>query len=125
MRPEETLHFQLCDYLKIQYPKVFFISEASGLRVSKGLAVKLKRTRSNHTHLDLYILEPSGKYHALILELKAKNIYKKDGSLLKDEHIRDQKHTIDQLNKKGYKAVFAIGFKEGKKIIDDYLNGGN
>lgn len=123
MRPEETLHFQICDYLRIAYPKVMFISESSGVRVSAGMAKKLKRTRSNHTHADLYLLEPRGKYHGLILELKAKTIYKKDGTLLKNDHVRDQQHTIDELNKKGFKACFAIGFNETKKIIDDYLNG--
>jgi hypothetical protein len=122
-RPEEKMHFQICDYLKIQYPKIFFISESSGLRVSPGLASKLKKTRSNHTHLDLYVLEPKGQYHALILELKAKNIYKKDGALFKDDHLADQQRTIDALNKKGYKSMFAVTFVEAKKIIDAYLNG--
>lgn len=124
MRPEEKLHFQISDYLKIQYPKVFFISESSGLRVSQGLAAKLKRVRSNHVHLDLYILEPKGGYHGLILELKAKDIYKKTAplELLKDDHVADQAETIKKLNKKGYKAAFAVRFDQAKKLIDDYLN---
>lgn len=123
--PEQKLHFQISDYLKIQYPKVFFISESSGLRVSPGLAAKLKRTRSNHVHLDLYILEPRGEYHGLILELKAKDIYQKKNPqlLLKDDHVADQAETIKKLLKKGYKATFAISFNQAKDIIDDYLNG--
>jgi hypothetical protein len=125
VRPEERLHFQISDYLKLQYPKIFFISEQSGLRVSVGLASKLKRTRSNHVHLDLYVLEPKGKYHGLILELKAKDIYQKKNPtlLLKNEHLTDQKETIEKLNKKGYKAAFAVQFEEARKLIDDYLNG--
>lgn len=124
MRPEEKLHFQICDYMKIAYPKVYFISESSGLRVSPGLAAKLKRTRSNHVHLDLYVLEPRKGSHGLFLELKAKTIYKKDGvTLLKNDHVRDQADTIQKLNKKGYLATFALSFDQAKKIIDNYLNG--
>lgn len=123
-RPEEQLHFAIADYLKIQYPKVFFISESSGLRVSQGLAAKLKRTRSNHVHLDLYILEPKSGYHGLILELKAKDIYKKKKplELLANDHVADQAETIKKLNRKGYKASFAITFADAKKQIDEYLN---
>jgi hypothetical protein len=123
-RPEEKLHFQISDYLKLQYPKVFFISESSGLRVSQGLASKLKRVRSNHVHLDLYVLEPKGQYHGLILELKATDIYKKTKplELLKNDHVADQAETIKKLNKKGYKAAFAVEFVQAKKLIDEYLN---
>lgn len=123
-RPEEKLHFQISDYLKLQYPKVFFISESSGLRVSPGLAAKLKRTRSNHVHLDLYVLEPKGEYHGLILELKAKRIHKKNSlELLKNDHVEQQAETIKKLNNKGYKAAFAVTFPEAKRLIDEYLNG--
>lgn len=121
MRPEEQLHFAIADYLKIQYPKVFFISESSGLRVSQGLAAKLKRTRSNHVHLDLYILEPCGGKAGLVLELKAKNIYKKTGELFKDSHLNDQQKTINALNKKGYKSLFVTSFDDAKRAIDHYL----
>lgn len=122
-RPEEQIHFQIAEYVRIQYPRVFFISESSGLRVSRGLAAKLKKTRSKHTHLDLYILYPNKGYHGLILELKARSIYKKDGELFKDDHLHDQADTIKKLNKIGYKASFATSFNEAKKLIDEYMNG--
>ena len=126
-RPEEQLHFQVATYLKMRYPKVIFLSEASGARVSMGLALKLKKMRSAHTHLDVYILQPKlvqneQLYCGLILELKAKNIFKKDGTLLKSDHLDDQQKTIDLLNERGYMACFACGFDEAKKIIDNYLN---
>jgi hypothetical protein len=126
-RPEELLHFAICDYIKMAYPKVIFISEASGVRVSQGLAKKLKRMRSNDTHLDLYILEPRGGYHGLILELKAAEIKQKKNPelFLKSEHVNDQRKTIEKLNKKGYLASFAVKFDEAKKLVDNYLNGKN
>lgn len=124
MRPEEKIHFALCQYLDAQYPNVIFLSESSGLRVSRGMAIKLKKTRSHHTHLDLYILEPRGKFHGLILELKANSIYKKDGkTLLSNPHHEDQAKTIELLKKKGYQASFACSLQEGIKLINQYLNG--
>jgi hypothetical protein len=121
-RPEEVLHFQIANYLKIQYPKVLFISESSGLRVSPGLALKLKKVRSTHVHVDLYILEPRNGYCGLFLELKAVDIYKKNSTeLLKNSHVSDQAETIKMLNEKGYKASFAIYFDDARKQIDEYL----
>lgn len=124
MRKEETLHFQIADYLKIAYPKTIFISESSGVRTSIGLAAKLKRVRSNNVHLDLYILEPKGGFCGLFLELKATDIYKKRKplELLKNDHVGQQADTIEKLIKKGYKASFAVSFAEAKNLIDEYLN---
>jgi hypothetical protein len=126
MRPEEKIHFALCDYIRLQYPKVHFISESSGIRTSMGLAAKLKRTRSSHTHLDIYILEPNFNKtkNILILEMKAKTVYKKDGTLKKDEHLQDQQNTINTFNKKpGYEATFACSLDEGIEIVNFYLTG--
>jgi hypothetical protein len=125
-KKEEKLHIAICDYIRLQYPHVVFLSEASGVRVSKGLAAKLKRMRSAETHLDLYILQPKlvhGEqlYCGLVLELKAVPIYKKDGTLLKNEHLEDQQRMIDKLNSLGYKATFAVGFEQAKALIDEYL----
>jgi hypothetical protein len=122
VRVEERLQIEIFQYLAWKYPDVIAISEPSGLRVSMGLATKLKKMRSKHTHCDLYLLEPRGKYSGLILELKAKNIYKRDGTLYKDEHLEDQQRTINLLNEKGYYATFAVGFDQSIKIIEDYLN---
>jgi hypothetical protein len=121
VRVEEKIQIDLFSYLKLQYPHVIALSEPSGVRVSMGLATKLKKMRSAHTQLDIFLLHPSKGYHGMAIELKAKNIYKKDGSLYKDEHLEDQQRTIDQLNKLGYKATFAVGFDEARNLIDDYL----
>ena len=121
-KPEEKIHIGLCDYLKYQYPKVLFLSEASGVRTSIGQSVKLKKMRSTDVHLDIYIMEPT-RFHGLILEVKAKSVYKKDGTLLKSEHLEDQQKTIDKLNSKGYYATFVFSLDEGIKIIDKYLKG--
>lgn len=62
------------------------------------------------------------KYAGLMIELK------KDGTRLKkkngdwaSEHIAEQAEVLAELDKRGYMAVFAVGFDEAKKIIDEYL----
>jgi len=63
------------------------------------------------------------KKYGLFIELKkaGTRIYKKDGTLVADEHIREQFDILEQLRKRGYVAEFACGFDEAKKIIDEYL----
>jgi hypothetical protein len=40
-----------------------------------------------------------------------------------NEHICEQFDMLEQLRRRGYKAEFACGFDEAKKIIDEYLGG--
>lgn len=122
MRVEEKIQIDIFSYLAAKYPNVLAISEPSGVRVSMGLATKLKRMRSPHTHCDIYILSPRGRFHGMVIELKAKNIYKKNGELLKSDHLEDQQKTIDKLNSLGYYATFAIGYDDAISKIEDYLN---
>ena len=123
-KKEESFHISLCMWLKLQYPHVIFFSESSGMRLSIGQAVKLKKLRSLAKGLpDLFIAEPRGKYNGLFLELKRADtkLYKKDGSPV-NEHIKEQREILAKLNNKGYMATFGIGFDDTKKIIDTYLS---
>ena len=89
-----------------------------------GTAVKMKKQRSVHTQLDMFIAEPRGGYHGLFIELKKHKdeVYsKRDGSYLNNKHIKDQRATIELLLEKGYEAVFGCGFDECQNIIDNYM----
>jgi hypothetical protein len=65
------------------------------------------------------------KYAGLFIELKREGtrIFKKDGKLVADEHIREQYDMLHDLRARGYAADFACGFDEAKKLIDDYMKG--
>lgn len=65
------------------------------------------------------------KHAGLMIELKREGtrIFKKDGKLVADEHIREQFDMLHDLRARGYAAEFACGFDEAKKLIDDYLKG--
>ena len=65
------------------------------------------------------------KKAGLMIELKKEGtrIFKKDGTLVADEHIREQFDMLAELRNRGYAAEFACGFDEAKKLIDDYMEG--
>lgn len=123
-KKEEQLSKAVSKYLKIQYPDVVFTCDASGVRLTMGQATALKAQRSVHKIPDMIILKPNAEYHGLILELKSEDSspYLKDGSLSKGQHIQEQNQTLTTLLNIGYYAVFAVGFDNAKKIIDDYFN---
>ena len=123
-KKEEQLSKAVSRYLKLQYSDVVFTCDASGVRLTMGQATALKAQRSVHKIPDMIILKPNGEYHGLILELKSEDSspYLKDGSLSKGQHIQEQNQTLTALLNIGYYAVFAVGFDNAKKIIDDYMN---
>ena len=143
MTSEADLQVQVADYLRLQYPSVMFHSDyGSGIKLTMGQAIKQKRQNGGRRAWpDMFIAEPivrdsetgqfyKGNYYptkqvhnGLFLELKrpGTRIFKKDGTLVADEHIREQFDVLEQLRRRGYEAKFACGFDEAKKIIDEYL----
>lgn len=128
---EQSLQAAVCTYLKLQYPKVVFNSDLSGLKLTLGQAVKLKGLRSSRAFPDLMIFEPRGCYHGLFLELKAQgvSIFKKrsnskGGFDYVSPHVEEQATMIEMLTDRGYAASFAVGFQDAKELIDAYLNYG-
>ena len=122
-KKEQQLQLQICNYLRIQYPKAIFFSEPSGLRVSIGQAMQLKKMRSFGKLPDMFVAYPNGKYHGLFMELKVEGttIFKKNGEMTSSEHIRAQFDTLTKLYELGYAAVFAVGFDDAKEKIDRYF----
>ena len=127
---EKSLHRAVCDYLKYQYPDVIFSTDLSGsMKLNIGQAKDLKSLRSGRAFPDLQIMEPRNGYHALFIEFKKEGIElfkkrKKDAfgnPEWKNPHLQEQHEMLEKLNAKGYRAEFAVGFDEAKKLIDNYL----
>ena len=148
MTSEADLQVQVADYLRLQYPSVLFHSDfGSGIKLTMGQAIKQKRQNGGRRAWpDMLIAEPRdvvvGQKPVMItgvlcqqditehrcglfIEIKkaGTRIFKKDGTLVANEHIREQFDVLEQLRKRGYMAEFACGFDEAKKIIDEYLRG--
>jgi len=124
---ESELQTMVADYLKLQYPDVLFHSDfGSGIKLTKGQAIKQKRQNGGRRGWpDMFLAEPSKNCNGLFIELKAKGVRlkKKDGSWA-STHLEEQNEVLNQLQKRGYAAYFAVGFDEAKEIIDDYLSDG-
>ena len=127
---EHEMYMQIADYMRYQYPDVIYRFDlAADLKLSIGQAAKHKRLQRRRGYPDLFIAEPAFDFnrnrdiHGLFLEIKRPDvkIYKKNGELVANSHIREQAAVLDELRKCGYKAEFACGFDEAKKIIDEYL----
>lgn len=143
---ESELQTQVADYLRLQYPGVLFHSDfGSGIKLTMGQAIKQKRQNGGRRAWpDMFIAEPKSvrieckvvdKYgitedahfidqkYGLFIELKkdGTKIFTKKGTLVSNEHIREQFDLLEQLRHKGYVAKFACGFDEAKEIIDNYL----
>lgn len=127
MRNDEyNLCKSLSVYLRLQYPKVLFHYDLSGLNHSPAQAGMTKMIQGGRGWPDLFLAEPRGIYKGLFLELKAEgtNIFKRDGETFATPHIAEQSTMIDALSRRGYASSFAIGFDEAKQLIDAYLNYG-
>lgn len=123
---EHDIYKMIADYLRYQYPTVIYRFDlAADLKLTMGQASKHKRLQRYRGYPDLFIAEPKGKYGGLFLEIKKDGvrIFKQGGTLVSDEHIREQYDMLHDLRARGYAAEFAIGFDGAKKLIDDYLKG--
>lgn len=141
---EAEVQEQVADYLRLQYPEAIFRSDfGSGTKLTWAQARRQKRQNGGRRAWpDMFIAEPKEVArtefedkeksvafsfghcrYGLFIELKkaGTRIYKKDGTLVADKHIREQFDVLEQLRKRGYMAEFACGFDEAKKIIDEYL----
>lgn len=138
--PEKNVHYQVCEYLRRQYPTILFRSDyGAGLRMTIGQATMQKKLQNGDKWPDLMICEPRdyclpdpqfGKdgivipclNHGLFLELKKSGtkLKKKNGEWVTD-HIKAQAECMNKLRAKGYKCDFAVGFDEAKRAIDEYL----
>jgi len=124
---EANLHIKVAQYIRSTYPDIIFTSESSGVRLTIGQAVLLKKLRSDKAMPDLWLLEARKGFHGMLLELKKEGtiIYKKDGELRRDKHLKEQEEILKRLTDKGYFAKFCVGFDAAKSLIDFYLREAN
>lgn len=123
---EAELQKQVAIYIRMQYPDVIFHSDfGSGVKLTPWQA-KMQKMQNGGRRAwpDMLIAEPVGKYHGLFVELKKEGtrLKKKNGDWA-SEHIAEQDAVLSELNDKGYKAEFAIGFEQALNLIDNYLGG--
>lgn len=123
----------LADYIRHCYPDVIFHSDfGSGIKLSMGQAIRQKRLNGGRRSWpDIFIAEPrtieidGEKWHlsGFFIELKkdGTRIFKKNGQLVADAHIREQFDMLEDLRARGYMAEFACGLAEATRLVQLYL----
>lgn len=123
---EAELQSAVASYLRSQYPAAIFHSDfGSGARLTPRQAMLQKRQNGGRRAWpDIFIAEPRHGAHGLFVELKKEGarVWKKNGAPA-SPHIAEQASELEELSKRGYVAVFAVGFDEAKSVIDEYLGG--
>lgn len=123
---ETQIYRDIALYLKLQYPKVLYHFDSTGLNLSKTQAGILKSIQCGKGYPDLFIIEPSkdGRYHGLFIEIKVEGtkLIKKDGAFIND-HITEQNEFMSKLGDRHFKCYFGVGFDDCKQLIDLYLRG--
>jgi len=84
----------------LQYPKVLFNVDLSGIRLTIGQAAKVKKLRSGRAFPDMVVYESTKNWHGLFMELKSKSPYQKNGKLYSNNHLREQQIMIFNLKVK-------------------------
>jgi len=124
VHPEHLLQKQVCAYLRVKYPKVYFKSDTiSNIRLTNPQKAREKSLQHNkYACPDLMIVKCCHGYGGMFMELKANSPFKKNRDLKKDEHLQEQAETIIQLQKEGYHSDFYWDYDKIIKTIDWYLN---
>lgn len=127
---EHELYTLVAQYLQAQYPEVIYRFDlAADMKLTPGQASKHKTLHPNRGYPDLFVAEPRSNfcedgflYGGLFLELKREKAHlkKKNGEWASD-HIAEQAEMLKKLRECGYKAEFAVGFDEAKRLMDSYL----
>lgn len=115
--PEDRLQIAVVEYIRLRYPKAIIVSTYHNGARQKSFKVRARAKKMGVVRAipDLLIFH-AGKF--LALELKAKNIWKKDGNLISNNHVVEQYEQIKSFRSNFFNAEFAVGFEEAKNIID-------
>jgi len=120
---EAYVHKEVCKYLRSIDHNMRFISNLAGESFGKGQAMNVRDLQSHNGAPDLMIFARRAVWSGLAIELKAENVsvWKKDGTLLKNEHVQEQAKYLEALREEGWRAEFCSGIVAAKKVIDDYF----
>ena len=118
MVSESSEQIAVVEWFRLQYPKYHLISIPNGQMIGGRnkfvLIKKYKAEGMTNGVSDLFLCVPKNGYSGLWLEMKATG--KKASSLSPDQRI-----WLSDMGKQGYKAEWAAGFEQAKKIIEEYL----
>ena len=124
-QPEYHLQVAVTQYLRSQYPKIYFMSDTvAQVHLTDPQKRRNQSIQDSKFHCpDIIIFETRSGFGGLFLELKSETPWKKNGEIKASDkdHLKKQLETINTLVKKGYVATFVWSYEMAKTVIDNYL----
>ena len=117
---EYQLKKQVAKFLHLNSVDHFIISYDQNYLTAKQKS-RIKPLLGKRGFPDVFIPMPKFQYKGFFCELKATNIYKKDGTLKKNDHVLEQAKYLDWLRKQGYYACFACSLEEFEYHFNAYF----
>jgi hypothetical protein len=134
---EESEQQKFLNWLKREFPHVVAYSDVIGEDLTQTGRKRAYSMRTRRGIPDVTIACPSRDFHGAMFEFKREGttIYKRDGELRKQsyryqdragkwhvgDHLAEQAATLQELNKAGYFARFALGLEHAKKLFCWYM----
>jgi hypothetical protein len=123
-RQEEKIQLTFCKIIDVKYPNLVYFSDSSGLHLPKGYAIKMSKIRNKKFKIpDMIFLHPNREFKGLCIELKKdrQTVYLKNGEVRNQEHLQEQKKSLEHLIDLGYCACFCCGIDEAMLLLDKYM----
>lgn len=111
---EEVEQRLVIKHLREKYPGALYTIAPNGMKLPMSVAIKLKDMGYRSGTPDILILEPKGKYHGLLVEMKIQK-----GGKVSPEQTR----FIEDAQTRGYYAVVCCGAQLAIHVIDTYMEG--
>lgn len=110
---ERTEQIAFANDMRLYFPKVLWTISVAGAKIPKIVWILLLKMGYSSGTPDIWILEPKGKYHGLIIELK-----KVKGGRISEEQIG----WLEELNLRGYRACRCNGAGEALTVVTEYMS---
>lgn len=118
---EEDLQPCVVAYIQEIYPDALFCANvASNVKLGWQKARRQKKAGNKRAWPDLFIAVPVNGYHGLFIELKK---FELELRVKSSAHVNEQCALLNKLESLGYYARMTVGWKDTKRVIDEYLKG--
>lgn len=120
--PEYEIQAAYVAEMAARFPNLMVFSDTAA-HIAKTLfqQIRANKLSTGVKWPDVFVAQPSGKYHGLYLEFKAESPFKQDGTLKKNDHVAEQAKCLTMLKDRGYFACFVWSVQDAMEITENYL----
>lgn len=119
-KTELEITLSICKWLR-EEGYLFYCDIAAGLKLTNYQAMLVSRMRWGRGMPDIIVFASNHKYKGFAFEVKKSKdeVFRKDGSFKKNNHIAEQLHIRAYLQTIGWKFDFVFGVEDVKRILTE------